>query len=192
MRQYLLLGLIALLGGCLYTKVHNLTLYNQFQLTKNEIRIDGYFYRQDSINVYSSSGLLERKTKISPIYFFADGTLGNYSQVLFEDNNEIEKFIKQKDRHILPEWGAYKISSDSIKIQTLKQVGNSSLRHEDVVLWEGIILNDTTFIIKRESIPGEYTYDKRKTESKNLVYRFQKSKIKVDSTDNWTKEKLTR
>ena len=192
-KRCLLIGLAIGLTSCWpYTKVHNLTLYNQFRLTENEIRIDGYFYQQTLTPVYGSSGLIGQKIMISPIYLFSDGTLGNYSQVVFKDNNDVEGFIKSKHRHILPDWGAYKISNDSIKIQFLNQVGRSPIRHEDVFLWEGIILNDTTFVIKSETIPGEYISNKKKTESKNLVYKFQKSKIKLDSTTNWTKKKLMR
>lgn len=184
MKKYLLIGLATALTSCWpYTKVHNLTLYNQFQLTKNEIRIDGYFHRQDS------SG---QKSIVRPIYFFTDGTLGIYSQFGTEDNNHLEDFIKLRHRYILPDWGAYKISNDSIKIQILGQVGNSPIRHEDVILWEGIILNDTTFVIKSETIPWEYIGKKKKTEIKNQVFRFQKSNVKLDSTANWTKKKLMK
>jgi hypothetical protein len=169
-------------------------LFDKFKPTENHIRIDGYFYRQDSINIYDSHGLTGKKAMRSPIFFYSDGTVANYSQVVFNDNSDVEKSLVSNHKGILPEWGAFTITGDSIKIQTLKKVDQSYFppNYYDVVIWEGVVLNDSTFIIQQELWPKIYNSKKKSKGRENMLYRFQKSDVKVDATRNWTRSKLKK
>lgn len=186
MKKYLLLVLLTMCS-CGYTRVRNLTLYDKFKLTKNELRIDGYYYREYT-EYYSAE-----KRKVTyrvPIFLYADGTSANYTSTVFSDYKRLEEYAKTTR---WAEWGAYNIVDDSIKIQTLDKVDKSDFppSYYDVVTWEGIVLNDSTFNITRELRPGVYS-SKKKIRPVNMLYMFHRTDTKVDSIHNWTRSELNK
>jgi hypothetical protein len=179
--------------GCSITNTDNLTYYRAFDLKRNEIRIDGYFFKEYSEKVWDGDGTASNQIVISPIFLYADGTVANFFSRYFQHADQIEKTIENNEKEIYaPEWGSYVIENDTIKIQTITKVDQSYFPPNffDVIEWRGPIINDSTFLITEEIRPKGTSRRKKKISKTNILFKFHASKIKPDATRNSISKKI--
>lgn len=144
--------------------------------TGNQLRIDGYYY-----NEYGSGN----ETRREIYFFYRNGILLKGGVPLLTELSIRENEFKNgtyynyvKDSKL--DWGVFQINGNNIKYEHWYPNSIGPLR---AVIHEGIILNDTTFLITQ-------TYrmkDGNKTDVsfENLLYRFKKLSPKPDSTNQF-------
>ncbi|MBZ0245674.1 MAG: hypothetical protein K8H85_06990 [Cyclobacteriaceae bacterium] len=177
--------LLLCLASCEFTKVKNLTYYGHKQ-DRYQIELNGYY-------------LTTLETgQLSPLFFYSDGTAGEFYPLVFEDEFSIKEHIsgQSTDKWFYVNWGAFKTFKDSIKIQIVTKVDVSygPPNFNDVVEYHGKILNDSTFNLSLKISPRPLNSNKKKFTDLNYTYRLRQGETKPDSTMNWqrTEKRLTR
>lgn len=136
-----------------------------------DLKIDGYF-----CNIYNSEWG-------SDIIFYQNGIairtlFDNTSLAQYEDDFRSGKFIENYMNNKFA-WGLYQVNNDTIKMEFLSTIGESSAYPSIDV---GIILNDSTIhFIKKMRSNGLYV------ESRNITYHFKQFHPKPDSINIWIK-----
>ena len=143
--------------------------------TGNELRTDGYYYNE-----------FESDCQRLQIYFFyKNGIILRGGNSCKDDINIQEEKFKNGDWYNLVKddqmtWGLFVIENDTIKYERYNPPVGPGYLHS--LIWEGPILNDTTFHIIRY-----YRYDngvKKEIETDKL-FHFKKFSPKPDSTNNF-------
>ena len=145
--------------------------------TENELRIDGYYYRDCSDN-YSHI-----------FVFYANGVRFGGSEVIttidIEDRLRYSDFTKRYDR--LSCWGPFEINNNVLRFEFYDIFGNNW--HTCIAHCK--ILNDTIFNIEKITFSktGEEVNVDRQGTSSGLIgeFRFKQFSPKPDSTNNFIK-----
>jgi len=154
-----------LLRGCV--TYDNAVVYQKnYDPGKNiELQFNGFYRTKNNENLF-------------PIFFYADGS------VLFagfsKDTIELKAAILSNPKTVWGYWGNYKISRDTIIVETFPP--NINTFNQDRYLRKGIIHKDQIVFfgeIKREG----------KTNNINETIEFVNFKTKPDSTANWIRKK---
>ena len=132
----------------------------------SNLRIDGYFYRL--------WGPIEDE-RMSIIFFYENGVLLRLSGLpkseLVTQDFTCDKWI-QRFRGHRGNWGLFVVDGDVIKFE--RWVAGPP---RGTFIWEGVILNDTTFLITKS-----YSSDKSELRERNELWHFRASP-KPDSTN---------
>jgi hypothetical protein len=137
----------------------------------NELRVDGYYYRQE-----------ENDARTVVLFLFRNGlvlTCGSYSSL---DLNIVEtEMIRHYNdwRKLKSSWGVFSITNDQILIEQWNAPTGISL---PVIKRKGYLLNDTTF-----HITESYFSDLNKTYYDEFIYHFKHFDNKPDSTNVYIK-----
>jgi len=134
--------------------------------TGNELRLDGYYYeeRNDAdkdiqIYIFYNNGLIYNNG------FLKDDFIGHEQEILTNP-------IYYDDKH---DWGIFQINRHLIKYETWT---STSAPGWPTIIFEGEILNDTTFVITKSHNPETDYYH-----SGYAVYHFRQLDFKPDSTN---------
>ena len=173
MRTTLLLLSLFLLGSC-----EKLFTWDKFVLPKTQyngtqLRVDGYYYM-------SEDGIYRRT-----YCFYRNGCL-------LEMGSSSKTSLKETDAHIKREyldrndhssqkeyWGLFVIEDNTIRFE--HYIMNQGLRKE-AYIWEGTILNDSTF-----HITSSHRSNGSDRTERNEMYHFRQFSPKPDSTNNFIK-----
>lgn len=152
----------------------------------NELKLGGMYNHQKGIRtslniVFFRNGIV--------LYPYATGYFNKQDMKSVED--DFRKITKDNNpyRDIVPSWGVFKIKGDSLKIEKWMS-GEFGYKYR-VGIWNGKILNDTTFVLNNypTTING-YTFKPDEMAERNLTkpyywldtFRFIRTTIKPDST----------
>ncbi|MDR2916032.1 MAG: hypothetical protein LBV74_14605 [Tannerella sp.] len=141
----------------------------------NKLRIDGYYYENfDSRN----------NPYISVFFLYENGI------ILYGSSFSVDQIIKQEERYrngfhasnaakFKYYWGVFQINGDKIKYEKWVPVEGPLF----TVTYEGVILNDTTFVINKNYI----TKEGKKKEPGEIYweYHFKQFSPKPDSTNRF-------
>lgn len=161
-----------LFGSC---KPKNIILPKNTGLT-NQLRIDGFYYEKVNLN----------NDAVKVIFLYRNGVVCDLltfekldMQVIRE---HINKFYNGTDNNIVNSrlhWGSFELLEKEISLTNWYPSSGGPL---PVYVKKGIVLNDTTFVIKEY----ETTKGKKKGDL-NDTYKFVKFSPKPDSTNNFIK-----
>jgi hypothetical protein len=169
-----LLVLAAILMGCVIVRSDDFTYHDAQPVRDSPLRLDGYYYRiveRDTTREFFSG------PRIYPVLLWKDGTAmvssrgwsGRRSGTLKEARTRFESsadsVLSRRKRSIFS-WGRFRIKGDSISIQTMNYTSGLSYIIAQMVPAEsnGVILNDTTFVLRETKIfsgidEGTYKYE---------------------------------
>jgi hypothetical protein len=177
----LLLGTLGLLCAGCGINAGAFTFRDDVTIDENKLRLDGYYYSVDvdpsppvftgttidpillwsdgTAAFFGGTGeIVEgRMEEVGPVRF---GTLEQahaefISTLAALDIPAEEKpnwFYSREQGGGQPDWGAFRIRGDTISIQVFRPV-ESRLGGHDVMNYDGVILNDTSFVITTPSYP---------------------------------------
>jgi len=142
-----------------------------------EIRIDGYYYRENTdycVSVY---------------FFYSDGTFID-AGCLSCKPNEIETYMRNMDwnqwRKAMDDssigYGIFRVSDNELFIEMWRP--SSSWFSFPAYLYTGKVLNDSTFIIKKVQPSKPSAFD-NETRSRHEIFRFKQFSPKPDSTNRF-------
>ena len=173
MRLFLFFVLILFSSASCEKELKELSM-DKIPYTGDELRIDGYYY---SNQVYTDY--------IGIAVFYRDGACMNvFSRIKSQDtlafieneillNEDLMSKFWNTPNHI----GVFQINAESIEFETW-EAGRDIITFSNY----GEILNDTTFLIKKE-----INNESNKSETLNLKYCFRQFSPKPDSTNNFIK-----
>ena len=132
------------------------------------LRIDGFYYRDVSED--------DERTQIFILY--RNGVvMAPGGAKLSEAENRIKKLIDNNPRRdVIDIWGLFEVEDSSISLEYYLP----SMYGHHTYLMQGTILNDTTFHMTE----GKHS-DKSNYETIDDLYRFHKTDLKPDSTNNF-------
>ena len=167
---FLYITTIVFLSSC-SRKLTELIL-NKTTYIGNELRIDGYYYSDDytqhryrNVAVFYRNGVC--------IHFTTSIERTDTLQFIERDillNKSIMSRFRNDPSHI----GVFQIIKDSLIFEIWE---GASIKNTYTFSHFGTILNDTTFLITKTT-----NNDTRKSEPKNLIYKFKQFNSKPDST----------
>ena len=169
----ILLFLIVFLIGCFPFLDSKLSLERRDYFGQ-ELKING-FYFDTYTNEFMNNILYE-------VYFFYNNGIIRCTGCCADNLEQLDSIFKRDlllDKFAKPKfaWGVYNIKGNKISFE---KWGPSSGGPKKTLLRKGIILNDTTFVIKylfNNYGKNEYT--------ENDTFRFRKFTPKPDSTNKW-------
>lgn len=135
------------------------TLYDKY-INTNQIKLNGIYY-------------LKRDGLLSSSYLWEDGSFYN----IFDKNNLESNClqINNLERDSPFAWGFFDIDNGNIKIQRINSVSIQFNSKYQIDNYEGVLLNDTTFVVNK------YIDYNEKIESLNDTFRFHHCINKPDS-----------
>jgi len=186
-------GVLTLLqSGCIVVRGEHYAYRSWTTIDESKLRLDGYYWqwrpsRNDS-------------TTIQPIVLWSNGAAAyyeGYSGALDDRGNWTTEggSVEMAHQHFLrelrgvtgemagvdPAWGGYRLGDGTITIQVLRPMQEGLQAIITTFIYEGIILNDTTFTITSLHVP-DGSGDRHLI---NAVYYFRPIVSKPDSR-NWT------
>jgi len=167
LKYLLLLTIMLLLQGCLFLEKDEI-LPSARPYTGNQLRMNGYYYRISSHNNVISHPLVLYTNGISLFTYSGSGdTLGEMDEYIRKHYVEENRYSTRKYN-----WGVFFIDSNqTICMHFLYQ----DYPHREYV-YEGVILNDSTFHITKSS-----------NDIRNDIYHFREFYPKPDSTNKYIK-----
>ncbi len=164
-RIFMLIGLCLALLNCQEALVLKRTSF-----ISSNLKINGYFYgNQNGVNNIH--------------FLYLDGTIRYVGSLKTNDVNEIDKYILREFINSKPfdksrvSWGLYIIESNKIAFDMWYPRADAPVYRRN-----GIILNDSTFVIKSVSKPNGKEF-----KEENTTYHFRQFSPKPDSTNNFIK-----
>lgn len=115
------------------------------------------------------------------LIFYQDGIVRNIGSKKTDDSSEISNYILKEYVNSKPKidsrvgWGTFSIYKKSIEYDMYYPRADAP-----VYTKRGLILNDSTFVIKTIS-----EFDRKKTQPQNVMYYFRKFSPKPDSTNKF-------
>lgn len=138
----------------------------------NELRIDGYYYMKDT-----------QRPQISVLFLYENGIILYGSAFDIDKTNEMEERYRNgsyathaKEKYL---WGVFQIDGTQIKYEKWTPGAGPSWSFT----YEGVILNDTTFIINK-SYRAKDAVGKKPSEE-HREYHFKQFSPKPDSTNRF-------
>lgn len=178
-RLFLLLFLLSVLTSC-WQSLKHFTFYNATG-TSNNLRINGVYFRVLPPELISN---YEKNSMLNGFVLYQNGTYlaFNFHRDIHEDlKNEFKWFVKHtndynKEFPYSPDnWGAYRISADTLYVQYFVSYENRTSLHTRYYL-----IRDSTTIEKIMSGDREGLYAQKKY---NFFKLFEKMKQKPDSVN---------
>ncbi len=121
---------------------------------------------------------LEKAEYIYPIFFYHDGSVILMGAI--KDTFQLRKLIQENPKGIWGYWGNYKITNDTVFIETIASNGGS-FQHKRLIK-KGLVKKDKIFFFNEVSSNGL-------AKDLNEEVSFTKFNIKPDSTENWIRKK---
>jgi hypothetical protein len=173
--KLLLISFSILLIGCRESQLLNddeLTLTKEGFVGK-QLRLDGFYFDKWTGGVYGT------------IFFFRNGIcldVGGVGENVQELERQIEEVILISDEYKKTKynWGVFNIRGDSIKFELWYPSSGGPLK---AYVREGVIVNDTTFLIT-ESYRNQND-EKTEARPKSELYHFRAFAPKPDSTNDY-------
>lgn len=145
----------------------------------NKLRLDGYYYtlEEKSEALYSTILILYSN---GCIYGFMGERINSHNFNFINSDNFIDTLSKFKLNSTKDNWAGYSITDSLITIKRVwGRIG------ETLYTYKGVILNDTTFIIKKIITEGSIQYSENGIDDVNEIYHFRSYSPKPDSTNNF-------
>ncbi len=180
--------LLAIVTSC---RVIDIKQLKEKVIPPSNFQILGFYYHEYHIESHqnASNQTIPEETFYKPIILFKDGSC--FRSGGFSSLSEIQTYFRSKNVYdqvgVGTGWGNYFINGRDMTIQTVEMLSSGGIPVlVGVVEQKGIWLNDSTFVIRSQSIPRmKLTSSFKKEES----YRFSLLAKKPDSL-NWLKEKI--
>jgi len=159
------------LSNCTYDK--SLIYKKNYQAGENSLlKLNGFYY-----NGYKSISSSEVPSNfIYPIFFYADGSIIFMGAVT---DSLVNKYVSDNPK-AWGYWGNYKITHDTISIETIGSEGGS-FNHARVIRM-GLIKKDAICFFQKINRKGE-------VEKLDEIIQFKDCEVKPDSTENWIRKK---
>ncbi len=171
LKTFIGIFIILSISSCTYDK--SLIYKKNYQPGKNSLLgLNGFYFNE----IKSTNTSEYPRIFIHPIFFYADGSVIYMGAV---ENNLINKTIADNPK-VWGYWGNYKISNDTIWVETIGSYGGSF--HHVRFIKMGVIKKDTINFFQEIDRKG-------KTRELNEIIQFQNSSVKPDSTENWIRKK---
>lgn len=138
----------------------------------NQLRIDGYYYQISDGKIYTILFLYR-----NGVVMYGGGEGVEIENIEEREINFIDKSWIESVKKFKSWWGLFQIDSDNIKIERWYSSSGGGL---PAYLHSGIILNDTTFVMKK-SVRTDGTNEREI----NKVYHFKQFSPKPDSTNKF-------
>ena len=206
-RKRIGLPLLALtLAGCVtVADTQHFTYRGPAQIPGGTLRLDGYYFQEETRveGEYGTAFPGHTGTLIRSLVLWEDGTAaymgvwqgkalpsgefetrryGTLREALEEFEGEADSLLSG-ERGTRADWGAFRLRGDSISIQVVAWVASALPRLYSTVEYNGVVLNDTTFVLtERIGYAGWY----RGTRAHADTLRFRPFAGKPPSA-NWTR-----
>jgi hypothetical protein len=128
-------------------------------INSNQLKLDGFYFSKKNKN-------------ISVTYLWQDGSFCNIG---YETDLENNCFQIESERKLPWFWGFFDIVGTELKIQRVNPVSIQQNRRYQIDNYQGVILNDTTFVINK------YIDYRNKVNIENDTFRFRYCLNKPDS-----------
>jgi len=161
------------IANCTYDK--SLIYKKNYQPGKSSLLKFNGFYYDGYKSIISSEG---PSNFIYPIFFYNDGSVIFMGAI--KDTFQLRKNISENPKAIWGYWGNYKISNDTISIETIGSYGGSF--HHVRVIRIGVIKKDSICFFQKLDRKGN-------AEKLDEIIHFKNCEAKPDSTENWTRTK---
>jgi hypothetical protein len=189
--------------GCTLIRGENFADYDGGEIKRSLLRVDGYYY-----SVREKGYDFRNGTTILPILLWEDGTTARFfveqgkniqteklplqfgtlreAREIFE--NKLDSMVKGDEKMGKYNWGTFRVRKDSISIQVMRPVPGFLFIVPIVpVEYNGIILNDTTFVLKKRISRGNPAGPFEGTRRLNQMYHFcPLGEGEKPPSDNWT------